>query len=146
MRLRLVLVAAVAVTCGSCEQHSLDEPGAELDVRETSLGRAPRGPEVRGRAASADQKHLAYIASRDGKQLVVRDGVEGPPYDRVLLGTLRLSPRGEQLAYAAVRQDRVYMVVNGAERGPYRQVQPQPSAPPGGRPPTRRGAILPGTW
>lgn len=52
--------------------------------------------------------HLAFPALRDSSWFVVRDGVEGPPWDGI--GQLTFSPDGSQLAYAAARGDDWHVV------------------------------------
>ena len=44
-------------------------------------------------------KHVIYVARRAGKQLIIFDGVEGPPYDRI--GAVLFSRDGEHHAYTA---------------------------------------------
>jgi hypothetical protein len=46
---------------------------------------------------SADGEHYAFIGERNGKQFIVHDGAEGPPYDE--LSRPLLSSTGERVAY-----------------------------------------------
>jgi len=69
-------------------------------------------------AFSADGKHIACVAShREGKWMVVADGVEGTEYDGV--GCITYSPDGRHLAYEACRRGKWCVVVNGREIGEY---------------------------
>jgi WD40 repeat protein len=77
---------------------------------------------------SPDSKHLAYTIRRDGKYIVVLDGIEGKPYaryDTYLLPSPAnysgfyylpvFSPDGQHLAYAAQPEDGYCVVLDGVE-------------------------------
>ena len=58
---------------------------------------------------SADSRHVAYVAGRQGRQVLVVDGADGPLLDGV--GVFVFSPDGSRFAYAAQQgQDRWLMV------------------------------------
>lgn len=42
---------------------------------------------------------MAYVAGKDGKYLVVVDGLEGKKYDAICAGTPFFSPDGRHVAY-----------------------------------------------
>jgi hypothetical protein len=94
-----------------------------LTSTETPLGRAPVGIEASRCVVSADHRHLAFVAERDGMQLVVRDGVEQQAYDQIFRRTLRLSSDGAGLAYAARRGTNVFVVSDEAEGEAYDEIQ-----------------------
>jgi hypothetical protein len=64
---------------------------------------------------SADGRHYAYVASRNGLQFVVLDGIEGKPYDGITEGSLHFSPDGGYLVYSAMRPGESFIVVGGTE-------------------------------
>jgi len=77
---------------------------------------------------SPDSKHLAYTIRRDGKYIVVLDGIEGKPYaryDTYLLPSPAsfcgfyylpvFSPDSQHLAYAAQPEDGYCVVLDGVE-------------------------------
>lgn len=51
-------------------------------------------------AFSADGRHLAYTVLWGSKWLVVRDGENGPEFEKVGIGSPALSPDGRRLAYS----------------------------------------------
>jgi Tol biopolymer transport system component len=67
---------------------------------------------------SCDSQHLAYVASQDGTQWVVVDGVAGPKYRWV--SGLEFSPDGKHLVYIACTSGDTYkyMVVRDGQAGP----------------------------
>jgi hypothetical protein len=72
---------------------------------------------------SRDGKHVAGVFIRPGKEhdrVVVLDGVPGKDYDNVFGVTF--SPDSRRLAYHAVRGREHFVVVDGQEHGPYREV------------------------
>lgn len=62
---------------------------------------------------SLDSQHLAYIAERNNKWCVVRDGVEGKPYYEIAV--VRFSPNSRHLAYQANTGVRRKLVIDGIE-------------------------------
>ncbi len=52
---------------------------------------------------SPDGKHLAYVASRNGKWAIDCDGQVGPFYDAIQHDSFGFSPDGTHLAYVAVK-------------------------------------------
>ncbi|HOF87645.1 MAG TPA: hypothetical protein PLZ36_06005 [Armatimonadota bacterium] len=65
---------------------------------------------------------LAWVIKRAGKQHVVVDGVEGPPYDRI--GAIAFSPDGKRLAYVAKQGAGWKVVVDGQPKALYDQIIP----------------------
>ena len=78
------------------------------------------GPGKRGRypKLSPDGTRLAFILTRDAKQILVCNGKEGRPYDEVSHEYV-LSPDGKHLAYDAKRGEDELIVHDGKEEGPY---------------------------
>lgn len=66
-------------------------------------------------AFSGDGANMAYVAARGRTAFVVRNGVEGQPYNFVAWDTLTFSPDGKHLAYAAVRDEKPWIIVDGQE-------------------------------
>jgi hypothetical protein len=60
---------------------------------------------------SPDSRHIAYAGARQGKYLVVLDGVPSPDYE--LVGHLTFSPDGQRFAYAAQKDKRRFVVIDG---------------------------------
>jgi hypothetical protein len=70
-------------------------------------------------AFTRDSRHSGYLATRDGKTLVVIDGAAGRPYDKA--GAITYSPRNQRFSYVAYRDGRTYLVANNeeVEEGPH---------------------------
>jgi Tol biopolymer transport system component len=77
---------------------------------------------------SPDSRRLAYVAHRTVpqqifsppfrspvKQFLVLDGNEGEPFDRIVQGSVVFSPDSSRAAYAAERQGKFLIVVDGKE-------------------------------
>jgi hypothetical protein len=62
-------------------------------------------------------EHLAYIAERHNKRLVVVDGQEGREYDQII--GLNFSTNAHHLAYLAILGEYSVVVVDGVEGKPY---------------------------
>ncbi|MCS7239592.1 MAG: hypothetical protein NZ899_15195 [Thermoguttaceae bacterium] len=69
---------------------------------------------------SAEGNHLAHVANKGEKILVVVDGQEGPLWDEVINPSPIFSPDGNHFAYAARNGRRWVVVVDGKE-GPSHQ-------------------------
>ncbi len=65
---------------------------------------------------SADGRHLAYRTKKNGKEMIVLDGKQGPVYDGV--GDPMFGPDNEQMVYPAKRNKKWVVVADGEERGP----------------------------
>ncbi len=109
---------ALAVFLVACSRV-VSAPEVTLVTREVSLGKIHPGVIPESLAVSPDSKHVAYVARRGGKQLVVVDGVEGKEYDRIGQGTLVFSPDSKRVAYGARRGDKQLVVVDGVEGKEY---------------------------
>jgi hypothetical protein len=75
---------------------------------------------------SRDWAHWAYVGTRDGRQVLVRDNREEKEYDQVC-GEYEqplFSADGQHLAYTALDADRWVVVRDGKESGVFDQVQP----------------------
>ena len=67
--------------------------------------------EVRSLVFSKDGAHIAYAAKKDGKERIVKDGLDGAVFDDV--SHPNFSPKGDHLVYAAKRQKAWVIVDNG---------------------------------
>ncbi|MBI1975194.1 MAG: PD40 domain-containing protein [Parcubacteria group bacterium] len=73
---------------------------------------------------SEDGQHLAHVAVKDGKGLVVRDGEEGATFYDVFGGRVRIwdlafSPDGGILAFVGMQDGKTFVVRNDLRFGPY---------------------------
>jgi hypothetical protein len=59
------------------------------------------------RAATPNDRHVAYAAGKGAKQLVVADGQEGAEYDKIV--ALTVTPQNT-LEYLAISSDSLYRV------------------------------------
>ncbi len=94
-------------------------------------------------AISPDNRHLAYVLSRDFKRMVVLDGVEGKPYDYPPPGMPGsgpgvfyhpvFSPDGQHLAYVAYQNNEAFVVSDGLEGRRYPNIQISPVFSPDSR-------------
>jgi hypothetical protein len=62
---------------------------------------------------SPDGRHLAYMARRGAKWMVVEDGKPGPAYEEIGAFSPVFSPDGEHLAYVVDRGKTAFVVVDG---------------------------------
>jgi len=77
----------------------------------------PSYDEIGAITFSPDSRHVAYVAIREGSQMVVLDGSEQRAYDNV--GSVVFGPDGRELAYVA-REGDSWRVVLGKQAGkPY---------------------------
>jgi hypothetical protein len=88
-----------------------------LATREISLGKTLPGIIPATLAESPDCRHVAYVANRGDKQLVVVDGVGGKEYDGV--GNLVFSADSKRVAYQARRGGKQLVIVDGVEGKEY---------------------------
>jgi hypothetical protein len=77
----LVYLVAVFVNCGttSCQQTASKQ--IRLETTEVSLGKIPDRLVVESVTISPNGSHVAYAAVRDGKFVVMVDGVAGTGFD-----------------------------------------------------------------
>lgn len=78
--------------------------------------RVPIKPKVSPNAFSSDGRHWAFVAKRDDKWFVVRDGVEGKAYDEIVPDTLTFLSDGHSLVYAAVEAGHYLIARNDSEQ------------------------------
>lgn len=65
---------------------------------------------------SPDSRRVAYMAGSSDKMSVVVDGVAGPVYDGILLGSgPTFSPDSQHLAYVGKREGKWRLVLDGSE-------------------------------
>jgi len=88
-----------------------------LITKEVSLGKIHRG--IADPIVSPDSKQVAYVAERDGKKVVVVDGIKGKEYDAVMVGDAFFSPDSKRIAYGARRGRYYFVVVDGIEGKKY---------------------------
>lgn len=82
---------------------------------------------------SADGKHVAYLAQASALWVVVRDEVVSRPWRGIVSDSLRLSPDGGRLAYAALDARGVHAVVDRVRFGPYEDLDALQFSPDGAR-------------
>jgi len=63
--------------------------------------------------------HYAYIASAADGEHVVLDGIEGPAFRMVPPESMVFSHNGRTLAYTALREHELFVIVNDKQYGPY---------------------------
>jgi dipeptidyl aminopeptidase/acylaminoacyl peptidase len=81
---------------------------------------------------SADSEHTAYVVRKGERFLVVLNGKEGEPFDRIDYRTMRFSPAGRRLAYIAEEKGKAILIVDGV-RTPARDAVSAPTFSPDGR-------------
>lgn len=106
----LLLSCGLLLACGPVVVLRRDEHGRRVEVREDRgaqqlyLDGVPAGlrwAAIGEVVSSAAGRHVAYAAQGAAGWVVVRDGQVGAPCAGVLAGTLRFSPDGQHLVYAA---------------------------------------------
>ena len=68
---------------------------------------------------SPNSQHIAYIAGRGGKMLLVVDEKPGPVYDGIGHGTVCYSPDGQHVAFNTKQGAKQAMVVDGKPGAAY---------------------------
>jgi hypothetical protein len=93
----------------------LTPPGCKtvLVIQETPLGALPPGVALESVIVSPDTRHVFWKVERDGKTVVVVDGVEGKAYDKVYNFPPVFSPDGKRWGYTARLGERRYLVLDG---------------------------------
>jgi hypothetical protein len=79
---------------------------------ERLLGRVPDG--VMATFTSRDGLHVACMAPKRGKLLVIVDGLPGPEYDGIIDGHVVFSQDGKRVAYGAQKDNKHLVVVSAA--------------------------------
>lgn len=64
---------------------------------------------------SSDGKHVAYVARTGSNWFVVKDGVSGKYYDKIVPDTLSFFPHNDTLVYVAVKNGRHLIIVDTEE-------------------------------
>ena len=112
--LALFIVIAAYAVWRVVEPAPFGEGRVEVVYSETSLGAKDPGYSGYGAVSSDDFRHVAYIAARGDKFVVVRDGVAGNLCD-LITGAPAMTADGEHLAYAATRGGKSFAVLDGVE-------------------------------
>jgi hypothetical protein len=118
----------IVLVCAVCSIARARTVGAQLDVREQSLGKRPDSIVT---SASSYSMRIAYVVRTPTGKAVVLDGVQGPsftdiPYRVTEAGArpnLSFSDDGERLAYQAQQGKQMVAVVDGGVGPPYDAVQ-----------------------
>jgi len=126
----LVPLALLVTSCGSCERkpkRTPGAPGAGFAERSGRLATIPQGHEMGDGVFSSDGRHVAYVATKDGRSYALLDEKASQPYDAVR--DLTLLPGQGGLAFVARKGGKELVVVNGEESAGYDGVgklQPTP--------------------
>jgi WD40 repeat protein len=92
-----------------------------LDQKEQSLDGDLTPPAFnRNPLLSSDGRHVACILKRNNNVVVLRDGVEGKPYEQIV--SAAFSPDSQRFLYTAVKGQESFVVVDEVEGKPYRGV------------------------
>lgn len=86
---------------------------AGVSLAEKPFGNAGDYEAIKAVTFGTDSRHLAFLAVKDGKQFVVRDGVASPPYDWVVPGSLAGPMDLSRLAYIIQVGNDMAVVVDG---------------------------------
>jgi hypothetical protein len=92
------------------------------DVLATGRGESRAYDRIGEVLYNAQSTRLAFVATKNGQQLVVLDGVESMPYDRIDGRDLRFSPDGRHFAFPAERSQQQFIALDGREIGPFEHV------------------------
>src|SRR5262245_28759453 len=116
---RLSLLS-IAITVAAHAQTPAQPGSLTAKVTET-----PLGPRTQRISVSDDGEHLAIVAPKGSRQVVVLDGVEGPVFDDIptqVPGAYSLnvqwSPTGGHSGYVGRRGGDYIVVIDGKEAGP----------------------------
>jgi len=60
---------------------------------------------------SPDNQHVIYVVREEGKNMIVIDGKEGQPYDKIFPSTIQFIEKGEKICYGAVIDKEVWWVI-----------------------------------
>jgi hypothetical protein len=124
----LALVAGLAIAAilhfsdGSGDKTTAENPSTsspKLNVTETLLGKMVEGFIPTSLVVSPDSKRVAYTVSREGKEFVVIDGVEGKEYDKIKQQTLVFSPDSKRIACVAQSGKKWFVVVDDVKGKEY---------------------------
>ena len=118
----------IRLVCAVCSIASARAAGAQLDVREQSLGMRPDSIVT---SASSYSMRIAYVVRTPTGRAVVLDGVQGPSFTDIphrvteagANPNLSFSYDGERLAYQAQQGKQMVAVVDGSVGPPYDTVQ-----------------------
>jgi WD40 repeat protein len=105
-------------------QGQPDKAGGQLITREQSLGKLPAGADLRLLAVDPTFNHWACVVKRNGKQLVVLDGVAGKAYEEIPdHQTFAFSADGKHFAYIAKQGGKMIVVADGREGKAYASIE-----------------------
>src|SRR4051794_20214925 len=122
-RCLLLQLLAVIIVAQLASAQTTTNKTDRLVTREESLGKLPAGVDVYSLTPDPAFRRVAYVVSRNGKELAVVDGVDGKEYDKVAeKNEMYFSPDGKRLAYVAKRHDKKLVVVDGSEGKEYDDV------------------------
>ena len=111
----LFLIVFIATMLQTSTSFSAVEYSQPSHFTEVKLGPLPAT--MLAIVRSPDNRHIAIVAQKDNKTLVVVDGQAGPEYDGILEGNPIFSPDGKRVAYAA-RKGKKWSVVVDGQAGP----------------------------
>jgi hypothetical protein len=96
--------------------YSIRRKGTESLVVDGVEGKPYR--KIEGLTFSPGGEHYAYIATKGGESILVRDGKERARYPHHV-GQPVFSPNGKRLAWVAGRDRKLFVVVGGKEQRPF---------------------------
>ncbi len=121
---RLVCVAGTSQGWHVWEKPIITSPGSDTAPGNHVTQPAYDAIDVKSLTFSADGQHLAYLAERLGRSVVVRDGEVLGEYDRA--DHLTFSPTAEHLAYVGLLDGAWQVFVEGVPSGePFDELLPQ---------------------
>jgi hypothetical protein len=115
----VVLMVALAASCGPFETVPLPPNEGKIKVTEVSLGSvAGANKDDLVLMVSRDQAHIAFRVKCEGGEVASIDGKEGPVYDQIV-DYIQFSSDCKRTVYVGRRGQSQYVVVDGAEGPAY---------------------------
>jgi hypothetical protein len=84
-----------------------------ISLEELPLGSTAGYDQLKSIVFSADSRHVAFLAVKDEKQFVIRDGAAIGPYEWVIPASLMLSPNTARVACVIQTGNDMSVVVDG---------------------------------
>jgi Tol biopolymer transport system component len=108
----------IALACQLCLMLALAVPTwGGITLQETPLGDTSAYDHVKSAIYSLDCRHLAFLGVKGDRQVVVRDGVEGKPYDWIMPDSLGAPKDLSHIAFLIQNGNEMSAVVDGQIAG-----------------------------